>query len=187
MSGRSPLRWEARLLIRARVSMASDGRTAEKWENPLSDRLARYLAHLTAMGVLNCRNPLLAAHQFMGALNGFSLWPWMIGRESLPVPVEEIVEETVRMFLPHYRRPRSKGAGDDGRSDLIRPPPAPMVVGFATEAAVGRPHGPHAAPNARGPRGSRLHQPAPANLPRLVSDVGHHSSSARFSRPSAMY
>ena len=72
--------------------------------DPLSDRLVRYLAHLTAMGVLNCRNPLLAAHQFMGILNEFSLWPWMIGRESLPVPPEEIIDETVRMFLEHYCR-----------------------------------------------------------------------------------
>ena len=77
--------------------------------DPLSDRLTRYLAHLTAMSVLNCRNPLLAAHQFMGALNEFSLWPWMINRECLPVPAEEIVEGTVGMFLGHYRRPRLKG------------------------------------------------------------------------------
>jgi AcrR family transcriptional regulator len=83
--------------------------------DPLTDRLVRYLAHMNAMGVLNCRNPLLAAHQYMGALNEFSLWPWMIGREPLPVPAEEIVEETVRMFLRHYRHPRSGEAarGDD--------------------------------------------------------------------------
>jgi TetR/AcrR family transcriptional regulator, regulator of autoinduction and epiphytic fitness len=73
--------------------------------DPLSDRLARYLAHMTAMGVLNCQTPLLSAHQFMGALNEFSLWPWMVGRETLPVPAEEIVEETVRMFLGYYRSP----------------------------------------------------------------------------------
>ncbi len=82
--------------------------------DPLNDRLARYLAHLTAMGVLNCRNSLLAAHQFMGALNEFSLWPWMIGRESLPVPAEEIVDETVRMFLRHYRRPQPGERGPGG-------------------------------------------------------------------------
>ena len=81
--------------------------------DPLSDRLARYLAHLTAMGVLNCRNPLLAAHQYMGALNEFSLWPWMIGRETLPVPTEEIVEETMRMFLRHYRLSRSGEAAHE--------------------------------------------------------------------------
>src|ERR1700686_4474620 len=44
---------------------------------PQTERLARYIAHLTAIGVLNCRNPTLAAHQFMGLLNEFSLWPLM--------------------------------------------------------------------------------------------------------------
>jgi AcrR family transcriptional regulator len=73
--------------------------------DPLTDRLARYLGHLTAMGVLTCHNPLLAAHQLMGALNEFSLWPWMVGRESLPVSTEEIIAETIGMFLKHYRRP----------------------------------------------------------------------------------
>jgi TetR/AcrR family transcriptional regulator, regulator of autoinduction and epiphytic fitness len=73
--------------------------------DPLTDRLARYLAHLTAMGVLACQNPLLAAHQFMGALNEFSLWPWMVGRQSLPVSADEIIDETIGMFLKHYRCP----------------------------------------------------------------------------------
>jgi TetR/AcrR family transcriptional regulator of autoinduction and epiphytic fitness len=81
--------------------------------DPLTERLGRYVAHLTAMGVLECRNPTLAAHQFMGILNEFSLWPWMMGRERLAVPAEEIVEETVQMFLRHYRRPRSDAARHD--------------------------------------------------------------------------
>ena len=78
---------------------------------PLTERLVRYLVHLTAMGILDCRNPLLAAHQFMGMLNELSLWPWMTGRENVPVPEKEIIEETIRMFLQHYRRPRSKRHG----------------------------------------------------------------------------
>jgi TetR/AcrR family transcriptional regulator of autoinduction and epiphytic fitness len=78
---------------------------------PQAERFTRYLAHLTAMGILDCRNPLLAAHQFMGMLNELSLWPWMTGRESVPVPEEDIIEETIRMFLQHYRRPRSKRHG----------------------------------------------------------------------------
>jgi TetR/AcrR family transcriptional regulator of autoinduction and epiphytic fitness len=57
------------------------------------------------MGILDCRNPLLAAHQFMGMLNELSLWPWMTGGESVPVPEKDIIEESVRMFLQHYRRP----------------------------------------------------------------------------------
>ena len=81
--------------------------------DPQTERLARYVAHLTAMGVLECHSPKLAAHQFMGILNEFSLWPWMMGRERLAVPAEEIVEETVQMFLRHYRRPRSDEARHD--------------------------------------------------------------------------
>jgi TetR/AcrR family transcriptional regulator of autoinduction and epiphytic fitness len=80
--------------------------------DPKTDRLVRYLAHLTALGILDCRNPMLAAHQFTGMLNELSLWPWMMGRDSLPVPAEEAVEETIRMFLLRYRRPQSKREGD---------------------------------------------------------------------------
>jgi TetR/AcrR family transcriptional regulator, regulator of autoinduction and epiphytic fitness len=80
--------------------------------DPQTERLVRYLAHLTALGILDCRNPMLAAHQFMGMLNELSLWPWMMGRESLPVSTEDAVEETIRMFLRHYRHPQSKGHGD---------------------------------------------------------------------------
>jgi AcrR family transcriptional regulator len=80
---------------------------------PQTERLVRYLTHLTAMGILDCRNPMLAAHQFMGMLNQLSLWPWMTGRESVPVPEKDIIEGTIRMFLQHYRRPRSKRHGRD--------------------------------------------------------------------------
>jgi len=74
--------------------------------DPQTDRLIRYLAHLNAMGILECRNPTLAAHQFMGMLNEFSLWPWMMGRGGSPVSGEDVVEETIQMFLSHYRRPK---------------------------------------------------------------------------------
>lgn len=74
--------------------------------DPKTERLERFLAHLTAMGILDCRNPMLAAHQFMGMLNEVSLWPWMMGRESLSIPDDEVVNETVGMFLHRYRRPR---------------------------------------------------------------------------------
>ena len=76
---------------------------------PQMERLARYLAHLTTMGILDCRNPMLAAHQFMGVLNEFYLWPWMMGRQGMLVPAEDVVEETIRMFLQRYRRSQSKG------------------------------------------------------------------------------
>jgi TetR/AcrR family transcriptional regulator of autoinduction and epiphytic fitness len=82
--------------------------------DPQTERLIRYFAHLDTMGVLDCRHPTLAAHQFMGMLNELSLWPWMTGRESVPLPEKDIIEETIGMFLQHYRRPRLKGHGHEG-------------------------------------------------------------------------
>ena len=76
--------------------------------DPHTERLVRYLTQLTALGILDCRNPTLAGHQFAGMLNEVSLWPWMMGRETLPIPDEQVVEETLRMFLSHYRRPQLK-------------------------------------------------------------------------------
>ena len=81
--------------------------------DPQTERFTRYLAHLTDMGILDCRNPDLAAHQFMGVLNEVSLWPWMMGRERLAIPAEEVAEEAVRMFLQRYRRPRPNGQAGD--------------------------------------------------------------------------
>jgi TetR/AcrR family transcriptional regulator, regulator of autoinduction and epiphytic fitness len=81
---------------------------------PQTERFVCYLVHVTTMGLLDCPDPLLAAHQFMGMLNEFSLWPWMMGRQSIAVPAEVVVEETIRMFLLRYRRPRSKKRGQDG-------------------------------------------------------------------------
>ena len=77
---------------------------------PQMERLARYFAHLTAVGILTCRNALLAAHQFAGILNEFFLWPWMMGRRSTPVPVHVVIEEAIRMFLQRYRCPPTKGS-----------------------------------------------------------------------------
>jgi AcrR family transcriptional regulator len=80
---------------------------------PQAERFARYLAHLTTIGVLDCGNPRLAAHQFMGIVNEFSLWPWMFGRGRLDIPDEELIDETVRMFVQHYRRKRPDRKADD--------------------------------------------------------------------------
>ena len=80
---------------------------------PQTDRFIRYLAHVTALGLLDCPDPLLAAHQFMGMLNEFSLWPWMMSRENIAVPTENVVDETIRMFLLGYRRPRPKKRGPE--------------------------------------------------------------------------
>jgi TetR/AcrR family transcriptional regulator, regulator of autoinduction and epiphytic fitness len=78
--------------------------------DPQTERLVRYLTHVTGLGLLDCRNPLLAAHQFMGILNEFSLWPWMMGREGLSFSEDELAEEAVGMFLQRYRRTRDRNA-----------------------------------------------------------------------------
>lgn len=83
--------------------------------DPQTERLGRYFAHLTSVGILNCRIPMLAAHQFMGALNDLSLWPWMMGRKRIRVPDQEVVNETIEMFLQHYRAPQSKRTGAQKR------------------------------------------------------------------------
>jgi TetR/AcrR family transcriptional regulator of autoinduction and epiphytic fitness len=82
------------------------------------ERLIRYFAHLNAVGVLDCRDPTLAAHLFMGMLNELSLWPWLMGRRGgIPVSGEDVVEETIRMFLGHYRRrPKKRGRDVSARS-----------------------------------------------------------------------
>src|SRR5579872_6815934 len=77
---------------------------------PQTERLARYLAYQTGMGVLECRNPTLAAHQFMGMLNEFSLWPWMTGGGRVAVSAEDVVDESIRMFLRYYCRSRRDDA-----------------------------------------------------------------------------
>jgi hypothetical protein len=84
--------------------------------DPQTGRLTRYLAHLTEIGVLKCQNPLLAAHQFMGMLNELSLWPWMMGREGVQIPADEVIDATVTMLLRTYRgdRPRKRGGKAQG-------------------------------------------------------------------------
>jgi TetR/AcrR family transcriptional regulator of autoinduction and epiphytic fitness len=88
---------------------------------PQTERLTRYLRHLTELGILDCRNPTLAAHQFTGIINEFYLWPWMLGRERALAPEKDVVEEAVGMFLQRYRVPRrdivaGHGAGAQRRS-----------------------------------------------------------------------
>jgi hypothetical protein len=82
--------------------------------DPQTDRLSRYLAHLTNLGILTCENPTLAAHQFTGILNEFSLWPWMIGRDRPLASDEDVVEEALRMFLQRYRPARRQSAPGPG-------------------------------------------------------------------------
>jgi AcrR family transcriptional regulator len=78
---------------------------------PQTERLTRYLAHLTDIGMLDCRNHC-CAHQFGDVQRAVSM-ALMTGRESACAD-EDIIEETVRMFLQHRRAPtknRGRAAG----------------------------------------------------------------------------
>jgi len=70
---------------------------------PYLDRFVRYFSHLSALGVLNCPDPLLAARQFLGLLNGPTLWPRIFSPDSESSSLDTVVDETVRMFLLRYR------------------------------------------------------------------------------------
>jgi TetR/AcrR family transcriptional regulator of autoinduction and epiphytic fitness len=96
--------------------------------DPQTERFTRLFADLTADGILNCRNPLIAAHQFMGLLNEFSLWPWMMGREAVPAPDKDVVEEAVQMFLQHYRCPISRKGPRQHDTEIAPHTPAPRAV-----------------------------------------------------------
>lgn len=67
------------------------------------ERLARLLEHWTKVGILDCRDPLLAAQQFTN-LFGMLLWPRVFGDHGPLPPPEKVVEEAVQMFLLRYRR-----------------------------------------------------------------------------------
>jgi TetR/AcrR family transcriptional regulator of autoinduction and epiphytic fitness len=90
--------------------------------DPQTERFARYLGHVTDLGILNCQNPTLAAHQFMGILNEFSLWPLMTGRERAALASDkDVLEEAIRMFLQRYRPPQRPTASGRGTKAPRRP------------------------------------------------------------------
>lgn len=70
---------------------------------PYLERFARYLSHLTSLGVLDCPDPLLAAQLFLGLLNGPTLWPRLFSPDSVFSAPDTVAEETVQMFLLRYR------------------------------------------------------------------------------------
>ncbi len=70
---------------------------------PYLKRFEESLSYFTALGVLNCSRPLLAAQHFIGLLNESTLWPRVLGQDIALPSTEIVVEETVCMFLLRYR------------------------------------------------------------------------------------
>ena len=76
--------------------------------DPQTERLARYLAHLTDDGHPRLPQSAAGGSPVHGdAQRVFSVALDDRSRESLGIPDEDVVEETVRMFLQHYGRPHS--------------------------------------------------------------------------------
>ncbi|RYC29107.1 TetR/AcrR family transcriptional regulator [Lichenibacterium minor] len=77
---------------------------------PVVEAFTAVLDSLVADGSLRCSNPMLAAHQFMGMVQEFVIWPKVmaIGDALHRLPGDtEVVEEAVATFLARYAAPRS--------------------------------------------------------------------------------
>lgn len=75
-------------------------------KQPLLLGFANCLKQLDARGLLDCKAPEFATHQFMGLIQEFVIWPRVmaIGSEAQPRdPPEHVVEEAIAMFMARYR------------------------------------------------------------------------------------
>ncbi|WP_139024911.1 TetR/AcrR family transcriptional regulator [Bradyrhizobium sp. STM 3843] len=74
-------------------------------KEPILRAFAGALAAMTSKGLLTCAQPELAAHQFMGLVQEFVIWPKVmaIGDALAELPPSEVViDEAVTMFLKRY-------------------------------------------------------------------------------------
>lgn len=77
-------------------------------KEPLLKVLVDQLDRLAAVGLIECRSTVLAAHQFFGMLQEVALWPSVMGVDDLVVdrpPPDVVVDETVATFMARYRPP----------------------------------------------------------------------------------
>jgi TetR/AcrR family transcriptional regulator of autoinduction and epiphytic fitness len=82
-------------------------------KQPLLSAFVRCLEQMTADGLLDCPHPELAAHQFLGLIQEFIIWPKVmaIGQAVHRMPSNKVViEEAIRMFLDRYGTDRSSPA-----------------------------------------------------------------------------
>ena len=94
----------ARLVIseaRSRPWIAADFHRHGK--APLFDAFVDYLRRATEVKTLDCKNPTLAACQFLGMIQEPLIWPKVMGT-SAPgnINVEDAINEAVRVFLAAY-------------------------------------------------------------------------------------
>jgi len=74
-------------------------------KEPILKGFAGALAAMTRQGMIACAHPELAAHQFMGLVQEFVIWPRVmaIGKGLADLPDNDLViEEAIAMFLSRY-------------------------------------------------------------------------------------
>lgn len=76
-------------------------------KQPLLAALTALLAQLTEAELLACAEPEVAAHQFLGLVQEFLVWPKVMAigppAEALP-PAEVVIDEALLTFLSRYGR-----------------------------------------------------------------------------------
>ncbi len=80
-------------------------------KEPILNTFAAALAAMAKKRMIRCAHPELAAHQFMGLVQEFVIWPRVmaIGKGLAELPANDVViDEAIAMFLSRY------GAGNKG-------------------------------------------------------------------------
>jgi len=75
-------------------------------KQPLVAGFSECLRRLNARGLLDCKDPQFATHQFMGLIQEFAIWPKVmaIGEASQNnFAAENVVDEAIKMFMARYR------------------------------------------------------------------------------------
>jgi TetR/AcrR family transcriptional regulator of autoinduction and epiphytic fitness len=74
-------------------------------KEPLLEAFAACLKRLSHEKKLKCPHPEIAARQFFGLINEFTVWPKVmaIGSAALKIPSDDVViDEAIKMFLSRY-------------------------------------------------------------------------------------
>ena len=83
-------------------------------KEPILKAFAGALSAMASRGMIDCERPELAAHQFMGLVQEFVIWPRVmaIGEALAELPPSDLViKEAVAMFLSRYGLPSQARAG----------------------------------------------------------------------------
>ena len=76
-------------------------------KKPLVTSFTDRLRQLTRQGLVDCEDPEFAAHQFMGLIQEFAIWPRVmaIGSDAEQLAQrQDVVDEAVKMFMARYQR-----------------------------------------------------------------------------------